>query len=323
MVGDFIAWHPHCRRPPGTPPTWGESRTVFLPKGSSPDDRPELAERWRPAGDTRPITLKNADAKLTASTVGHPLGRIHARRAAEAQRGSSRACASVLLLDATARALSLAAHHAPWPPPAGTPDHDAPRPDANNASIPRLQGHSGEPCSGATRTPPTPAGRATSARRARTSDTPHPSTPPNDPSASPDTVAATHSASYNGKTIPTPRARRAVPDGPTPPPLGKGQRLTAPTTRTVHSYPPDSVGGELAGAQAHSHDGGQPAWGTLHPSPSVRHPPRHRPPPERAEERRDRLRPLSIGRSDAATPKDTCSRTAAPRAHNAPRPTRP
>lgn len=102
------------------PPTWSESRTVFLPKNTAPHDRPELAERWRQAGDTRPITLKNADAKLTASTIGHPFGRILARRAPDAQRGcipGRDTCASVLLLDATARALSLAAHDAPWPPP--------------------------------------------------------------------------------------------------------------------------------------------------------------------------------------------------------------
>lgn len=36
------------------PPSWGESRTVFLPKGDSPTDRPELSERWRPPGTPAP-----------------------------------------------------------------------------------------------------------------------------------------------------------------------------------------------------------------------------------------------------------------------------
>lgn len=40
------------------PPTWSASRTVFLPKGDSAADRPELSERWRPPSGTRPITLK-------------------------------------------------------------------------------------------------------------------------------------------------------------------------------------------------------------------------------------------------------------------------
>lgn len=96
------------------PPSWSASRTVFLPKGESPTDRPELSERWRPPGDTRPITLKNSDTKLTAAVVGRPLGRILARRAPAAQRGfipGRDACASVVLLDAAARALS----HIPGP----------------------------------------------------------------------------------------------------------------------------------------------------------------------------------------------------------------
>lgn len=122
------------------PPSWGASRSVFLPKGTKADDPTASAARIRSAEETRPLALKNADAKATASTIAKPLGRVLRTSAPVTQQGfvEGRTGLHVVILDATARAIALEARFTRWPadpvaprrypsapPPPSAPD-DAP-----------------------------------------------------------------------------------------------------------------------------------------------------------------------------------------------------
>ena len=62
-----------------------ESVLALLPKGAENGDN--HLQAVREAGNLRPLSLKNADAKLMASTLAHSLKKLVSRYATRAQRG--------------------------------------------------------------------------------------------------------------------------------------------------------------------------------------------------------------------------------------------
>lgn len=85
-----------------------DSRLVCLPEAISHEEGLRVL---RHAGQTRPLGLKNIDAKVVAATVAHPLGRSMAASIGLHQRGflagGRRSLEHILEIDARARELTL------------------------------------------------------------------------------------------------------------------------------------------------------------------------------------------------------------------------
>ena len=60
-----------------------DSLTVFIPKDDDPNDFVEII---RPAGDTRPLALKNADNKAVCATYNRPVRKMLTHSACSLQR---------------------------------------------------------------------------------------------------------------------------------------------------------------------------------------------------------------------------------------------